>query len=332
MPTKECSVETCQRPTKANGLCSPHDKRVRTTGDVRADEPIAHRRGWQTQPDQCIVATCEEPARRHCYCCTHSSRFRLHGDPLADVPIARKNIYDPICSVDGCERPHDMLGFCNMHAQRVKKNGDPGEVGCRRIYKDGSPCLVPDCERPVHTKGYCDVHYRRWYKHGDPLGGKPPKTQRPETLDGYKWCSRCELIKPLDGNFGYDKRTKDGRGHWCKRCITDAVLIKTYNITLDWYEKTFVEQGGGCKTCQIALDPLLRVSRLSVDHDHAHCPGPKSCGECVRGLLCSSCNHALGNVHDDVAILGRMIDYLNFHHARREAGYEGSDISHTNRD
>lgn len=33
-----------------------------------------------------------------------------------------------------------------------------------------------------------------------------------------------------------------------------------------------------------------------VDHDHTCCPGERSCGKCVRGWLCRSCNVAEGNL------------------------------------
>jgi hypothetical protein len=39
---------------------------------------------------------------------------------------------------------------------------------------------------------------------------------------------------------------------------------------------------------------------LSIDHDHTCCPSfRKVCGDCVRGLLCRSCNVVLGQVGDD---------------------------------
>jgi hypothetical protein len=49
---------------------------------------------------------------------------------------------------------------------------------------------------------------------------------------------------------------------------------------------------------------------LSIDHDHACCPGRISCGKCIRGLLCNRCNRALGLLGDSIELLKKMIAYL----------------------
>lgn len=58
-----------------------------------------------------------------------------------------------------------------------------------------------------------------------------------------------------------------------------ASALKKYGLTVAQYEAVLERQGGGCAICG----------------NHACCPDPcSSCGECVRGLLCSECNVALG--------------------------------------
>lgn len=63
------------------------------------------------------------------------------------------------------------------------------------------------------------------------------------------------------------------------------------------------EQGGRCAICGV-------VQKLMVDHDHACCPGKESCGRCVRGLICSNCNRALGLMADDPERLNSAAEYL----------------------
>jgi hypothetical protein len=51
-------------------------------------------------------------------------------------------------------------------------------------------------------------------------------------------------------------------------------------------------RGHACALCHEAFED---DQPICIDHDHACCPDEKSsCGKCVRGLLCLSCNTALG--------------------------------------
>lgn len=83
---------------------------------------------------------------------------------------------------------------------------------------------------------------------------------------------------------------------------------RTYNITQDRYEQMLSDQGGTCAACPTTPEDL--GCSLFIDHDHSCCPGARSCGQCVRGLLCNACNSTLGYAKDDVERLSRLIDYL----------------------
>ena len=71
-----------------------------------------------------------------------------------------------------------------------------------------------------------------------------------------------------------------------------ATLKYKYGITYDQYEVMLEKQGGGCAICQTKESGGR--GRFHIDHDHSCCPQEKTCGECIRGLLCASCNTKLG--------------------------------------
>lgn len=59
-----------------------------------------------------------------------------------------------------------------------------------------------------------------------------------------------------------------------------------------------------CAVCQKKVP-------LCIDHDHSCCSGSRSCGDCVRGLLCQWCNRRVGVYESD---LGRkFMEYLEKH-------------------
>ena len=77
-----------------------------------------------------------------------------------------------------------------------------------------------------------------------------------------------------------------------------------FHMTPEEYQVRLDDQDGVCALC---LQTCATGDRLGVDHDHACCPGWRSCGKCVRGLLCRACNRSL---RDDPAWHRRAIEYL----------------------
>lgn len=115
----------------------------------------------------------------------------------------------------------------------------------------------------------------------------------------YPTCKTCETKRRFKFREEYPERYE-----YQKR---KSHLWQTYKMTMDQYDRLVKEQGGVCAACQRICSIY---GRLSVDHDHNCCPGADSCGKCIRGLLCADCNHALGNVKDNIGTLQGLILYL----------------------
>lgn len=80
-----------------------------------------------------------------------------------------------------------------------------------------------------------------------------------------------------------------------------------YGLTDRQYAEQLEKQGGVCAICG---GEDKSGKRLAVDHDHSCCPGSKTCGRCLRGLLCSSCNNALGYFRDSQDTIKAALRYL----------------------
>lgn len=141
--------------------------------------------------------------------------------------------------------------------------------------------------------------------------------------DGGRECSVCTVYKPWSN---YNKG--NGARHfssWCRQCarehhhrkplerrraISLRNRLKRFNLTVEQYEVLCSVYGNCCWRCrrpETALGPGGRVQRLSVDHDHACCPGDGSCGKCIRGVLCVGCNFVLGRIDG-----GQLASYLQY--------------------
>lgn len=84
--------------------------------------------------------------------------------------------------------------------------------------------------------------------------------------------------------------------------------LKTrYGISLEKYNHIFAQQGGRCAIC---LNSKSGGKGWNVDHDHSCCPGRRSCGKCVRGILCHACNVMIGFAKEDIETLRRASEYI----------------------
>jgi Recombination endonuclease VII len=81
-------------------------------------------------------------------------------------------------------------------------------------------------------------------------------------------------------------------------------LKKRYKIGLKEYNELLVKQENKCAICG-TLKAGNRQKYFCVDHNH-------ETGE-IRGLLCSTCNRAIGLFKDDKKILEKAIIYLDFY-------------------
>lgn len=229
---------------------------------------------------------------------------------------------DGTCRIEGCGRPIAVVGdqLCQGHYKQ-KRDGQPfREILARgkRLAEGAEACAYPPCERPKRSKGYCNTHYLQSY-HGRPLSmTKPRVATLARDAHGNKWCSCCESWRETD-RFASSKGSADGLQSRCRDCnaaiyrgrsevVRDQMREARFGLTRVGFDALLEEQGGRCAIC-LTDDPGTRW--WCVDHDHACCPEDgRSCGSCVRGILCHSCNAGIGHLRDSPTALRRAADYL----------------------
>ena len=116
------------------------------------------------------------------------------------------------------------------------------------------------------------------------------------------------------------RRSERGSSPWQARRVRmlDYRRLVNYGIDRARYEAILTEQGERCANpgCRSESPGNKYDDVWSIDHDHSCCPGERTCGMCIRGILCSKCNLGIGMFSDDVARLLGAASYLTSH-ARR---------------
>ena len=178
--------------------------------------------------------------------------------------------------------------------------------------------LCPSCNKAKPASGFysnrgrsdgldtnCRSCRQRWYKE------KPT----PIVTAAEGTCCKCGETKPAIA-FGSFKTKRSGLTPRCLICQRKpsggyrSGNLRRYGLTLTRYNEMLAAQEGSCAICRTKEPGGKHPEYFNVDHDRSCCPGSRSCGRCVRGLLCAKCNFGLGNFRDDIAFLRAAMEYL----------------------
>lgn len=132
-------------------------------------------------------------------------------------------------------------------------------------------------------------------------------SKRAGSRDGLQdWCKSCNASHYQENR----KRIDSQRRRWIEN-NPDAArernrrnTLRKYSITPEQFDDLLAAQRGRCAICKTSQ------TVFHVDHDHACCPGKRSCGKCIRGLLCSGCNTGLGSFAESADTLDEAATYL----------------------
>ncbi|QAY05329.1 hypothetical protein SEA_GATOR_97 [Mycobacterium phage Gator] len=201
------------------------------------------------------------------------------------------------CSVSECDKPSRSLGYCRRHYEMHRRK------------TSARLCERPECGQKSRGKRLCSKHLQR-EKAGIQSDDQLQYHARPgPNASGEHRCSQCRQWLPSD-QFHKNKTYKWGLTPKCRTCQRFHRAASNYGVTVEFLKGLLAAQGCRCAGCG---EPFM-ATEWHVDHDHSCCPGTKrSCGNCVRGLLCSGCNCALGFVRDSTARLLSLADYLHKH-------------------
>jgi hypothetical protein len=161
-------------------------------------------------------------------------------------------------------------------------------------------------KRPSNQKEVVAARNRAYYAaHAEEMRSRQAKrriTHKQEIQNYHKAYCASPKYKKYHKKYCVLNETKIKEYRMSHRRTTaERFLIKKYGITMDEYDMMIVAQDGKCAICGEHQSNLRRI--LNVDHNHIT-------GE-IRGLICGSCNRAIGLFKENTANLLNAIKYLN---------------------
>jgi hypothetical protein len=104
----------------------------------------------------------------------------------------------------------------------------------------------------------------------------------------------CKTAETTERNRLYNRDHPHPQSPESRKKSNRKYRIASYGLTQDQFNRLLDVQQRACGMCH---EPFEDGQLIHVDHDHACCRlKNRSCGKCIRGLLCHTCNIALGHI------------------------------------
>lgn len=181
-------------------------------------------------------------------------------------------------------------------------------------------CDVTGCEKKHLGRGFCAAHYRQARLAGMEVLPPDPNQHRLVNVNletATAECSVCGEVRVV--NVKRRPRCANAAAATrARRWERDSERLREYHREYNRRYRFQLEPGGfeelleladyKCQMC--GRDVTGRTAR--IDHDHACCDSQRTCGECVRGILCNGCNSILGILENSHAWRVRAESYLGY--------------------
>jgi Recombination endonuclease VII len=134
------------------------------------------------------------------------------------------------------------------------------------------------------------------------------RRERAQVTSEGRLCLTCNEWKPWSKFRASAKNLHTGKSSNCTECARWNLIKRTYGISKSQWHHMFDTQDGGCALCG---GVNANGHNLHVDHDHACCGYTRGCPNCVRGLLCDTCNRMIGMAENKPKLRSLFAFYLD---------------------
>lgn len=199
----------------------------------------------------------------------------------------------------GClRRIYEVRGVCEACAGK-------GLEECQRCYKWRKPYMNQHCRECVKVVKFDCTHSHGVQYRGKCVSCFVEQAHTVSKVDKNNGVGSCRFC----GKVSVNVKTS---GATCQQWTNFLTRARNYGLSAEDLRDMYVKSQGSCGICG---QPEGTVT-FAIDHDHACCNTSRSCGKCVRNLLCKACNTALGQVSDSITVLEWAIQYLKDPHWR----------------